>query len=169
MVSNCPRCQIVWCVKLSGVKLSAVSNCPFLQVMSNCPGFKLSGVKLSWSKIVRGVKLSVFAGVKFSTVSNCPRCQIIWCQIGCGVKLSTVSSCPFMQVLSNCPIIGNMDACDNLSDDKMHRCLQFSRFLRLFSLDLLKVHWWSTGKGGHTTQLVRAAVQRVSHKQVTGQ
>ena len=51
----------------------------------------------------------------------------------------------------------------------MHRCLQFSCFLSLFSGDLVKVHWWSTGKGGHTSQLVRAAVQRLGHKQVTSQ
>ena len=56
--ANFLRCQIVRGVKLSvfthGVKLSAVSN---------CPGVKLSGVKLS--------------DVKLSAVSNCPWCQIV--------------------------------------------------------------------------------------------
>ena len=67
-----PRCQIVRCKIVRGVKLSAVSNCP------RC-------------EIVRGVKLSVFAGagpdvkvsnVKLSVVSICPRCQFcLRCQI----------------------------------------------------------------------------------------
>ena len=42
-----------------GVKLSAVSNCPFLQVVSNCP-------------------VSNCPGVKLSVVSNCPRSQIAY-------------------------------------------------------------------------------------------
>ena len=87
LLKKFPWCQIVRGVKLSvfthGVKLSAVSN---------CPGVKLSGVKLSWCQIVRcqivrGVKLS---GVKLSwcqIVRQHGRCQIVrgvklsWCQI----------------------------------------------------------------------------------------
>ena len=37
--SNCPWCQMVSSVKLSGVKLSALSN---LSAVSNCPVVKLS-------------------------------------------------------------------------------------------------------------------------------
>ena len=59
-----------------GGKLSAVSNCLFLpkcQIV-RCQivyGVKLSGVKLF--VFTHGVKLS---GVKLSAVLNCPRCQI---------------------------------------------------------------------------------------------
>ena len=58
MVSNCLRCQIVRCVKLS-----AVSNRPLCQIVL---GVKLSYLP-SWCQIV----LLAFL------VSNCPRCQII--------------------------------------------------------------------------------------------
>ena len=84
-MSNCPQCQIVRGVKLSGVKLSTVSNCPgvklpavsnYLQcqivrgvivlcqtvLMSNCPHVKLS---------------ANMGGVKLSAVSNCPR-TVLW-------------------------------------------------------------------------------------------
>ena len=89
-------------VKLSvfthGVKLSAVSNCPFCT-----HGVKLSAVS-NWPRcrLVCGVKLSA---VSIYPVINCPRCQIV-----CGVKLSAVSNypainCPRCQIvlLSNCP------------------------------------------------------------------
>ena len=63
-----------------GVKLSAVSNCPFLPMVSNCPVSNCPRCQ-----IVRGVKLSgvKLSGVKLSAVSNCPRCQIV-----------LVSNCP---------------------------------------------------------------------------
>ena len=38
-MSSCPQCQIVCGFELSGVKVSAVSNCPRFQIVlvSNCP------------------------------------------------------------------------------------------------------------------------------------
>ena len=105
--------KIPWCQIVCGVKLSVFTHGVKLSAVSNCPGVKLSGVKLSWCQIVRcqivrGVKLS---GVKLSW------CQIVRqhgrCQIVRGVKLSGVK----LSALSNCPMIRNMDAYDNLSDD----------------------------------------------------
>ena len=70
LLKKFPWCQIVLGVKLSvfthGVKLSAVSN---------CPGVKLSGVKLSWCQIVRQHgRCQIVRGVKLS-----------WCQIVLGL------------------------------------------------------------------------------------
>ena len=45
--------SLVWCQIVLSVKLSTVPNCPFLLVVSNCPG------------------------VKLSAVSYCPQCQIV--------------------------------------------------------------------------------------------
>ena len=53
-------------VKLSVVSICLVSNCPKCQIVH---GVKLSGVKLSWCQIVKmgGVKLSTnMGGVKLS-------------------------------------------------------------------------------------------------------
>ena len=79
-MSNCPQCQIVRGVKLSGVKLSTVSNCPGVKLpaVSNClqcqivRGVKLFCVKLSWCQIVL---MSNYPPTW--AVSNCPRCQIV--------------------------------------------------------------------------------------------
>ena len=58
-------------------KLSAVLNCPFLLVVPNCVGAKLSWRQIVWCCIaivpnLLGAKLS-------STKLSC--CQIVWCQI----------------------------------------------------------------------------------------
>ena len=74
----------IWCKIVLGVKLSAVSNCPFLYVVSNCPvsNCPVSNRPVSncpRCQIVRGVKLSgvKLSGVKLSAVSYCPQCQIV--------------------------------------------------------------------------------------------
>ena len=77
------RCQIVsfnpW------FKLSAVLNCPFIPIVSNCLR----------SQIARGVKWSA---VSNCPVSNCPRCQICpQCQI---VLESPSKYCSFLVFLS---------------------------------------------------------------------
>ena len=53
----------------NGVKLYAVSNCPFLHMVSNCPRCQIVLVSNCPVSNCPGVKLS---GVKLSAVSNCP-------------------------------------------------------------------------------------------------
>ena len=68
----------------------------FIMLVTNCPGAKLSGAKLSWCQIIR--------------VPNCPL-LLFWCQIVCfyylGAKLSVfiilVPNCLFL--LSWCQVV----------------------------------------------------------------
>ena len=74
--------EFPWCQIVRGVKLSVFTHGVKLSAVSNCPGVKLSGVKLSWCQIVR---------CQIGLVSNCPRGRNSpRCQIVGGVKLSGV-------------------------------------------------------------------------------
>ena len=84
----------IWCKIVLGVKLSAVSNCPFLYVVSNCP---VSNCPVSNCPVSNCPRCQIVRGVKLSAVSNCPVSNCPGVKLSAnmgGVKLSAVSNCP---------------------------------------------------------------------------
>ena len=126
-----------------GVKLSAVSNCPFLPMVSNCPRCQI-------------------VLVSNCPVSNCPRCQIVRCQI---VLVSNcpptwaVSNCPRCQIVlvSNCPGTYFSYCCSAycwIPLHWLHRCLsgglQGRSVLQCIAgecSDMNGLHWAAAGRG----------------------
>ena len=160
MVSNCPRCKIVWGVKLSSIKLSW---CQFVKL----PDFHF-GVKLSIVKLF----IVILSGVKVSKMSNCPRCQIVQgvklsgvkfsSDMLPGVKLSYVLYCPESNYpVSNCLV--SYCLVSNYLVSNCPKCQIFCHHGRCQIVPCVKLYWCKgvPRRGGNQIWMLKPQVNSI--------